>query len=101
MDEFAPTLISETEAPVPILDKTSADQGSQTTLSTNSKSGPVISSNKPRSQSITSKVHITSGTRLIRYMFKQDAKHTMLISATLDNSHGNSTVASPVYPFNV
>ena len=102
-----PTLISETEAPLLISDKTSADQGPQTTQLTatlvpgmcDSKSGPAKSSDKLRSQSITSKFHRTSGTRLIREMFKQDSKRKRVISPTLENSHGDSTVASPVYPF--
>ena len=96
-----PTLISETEAPVPIFDKTSADQGPRTTQLTatpvpaicDSKSGPVKSSDKLRSHSITSKFNRTSGTRLIREMFKQDTKRKRVISPTLDNSHGDSTVA--------
>ena len=102
-----PTLISETEAPLLISDKTSADQGPQTTQSTatlvprmyDSKSGPAKSSDKLRSPSITSKSHRTSGTRLIREMFKQDSKRKRVISPTLENSHGDSTVACPVYPF--
>ena len=102
-----PTLISETEAPLLIYDKTSADQGPHTTQSTatlvpgmcDSKSGPAKSSDKLRSQSITSKFHRTSGTRLIREMFKQDSKRKRVISPTLENSHGDSTVPSPVYPF--
>ena len=102
-----PTLISETEAPVLILDKTSADQGLQTTQSTatpvpeicDSKSGHVKSSDKLRSQSITSKFHKTSGARLIREICKLDSKRKRVISPRLDNSHGDSTVASPVYPF--
>ena len=100
-------LISETEAPLLISDKTSADQGPQTTQSTatlvpgmcDSKSGPAKSSDKLRSQSITSKFHRTNGTRLIRALFKQDSKRKRVISPTLENSHGNSTVPSPVYPF--
>ena len=63
------------------------------------KSGPAKSSDKLRSQSITSKFHRTSGTRLIREMFKQDSKRKRVISPTLENSHGDSTVPSPVYPF--
>ena len=82
-------------------------QGPQTTQSTatlvpgmcDSKSGPAKSSDKLRSQSITSKFHRTSGTRLIREMFKQDSKRKRVISPTLENSHGDSTVPSPVYPF--
>ena len=99
-----PTLISETEAHFLIFDKTFGAQGPHTTQSTttlvpgicDSKSGPV----KPRSQSITSKFHRTSGTRLnlIREMFKQDSKRKREISQTLDNSHDDSTVASHVYP---
>ena len=55
-----PTLISETEAPLLISDKTSADQGPQTTQSTSytsprecaiPNSGPAQSSDKLRSQS--------------------------------------------------
>ena len=83
-------LISETEAPLLISDKTSADQGPQTTQSTatlvpgmcDSKSGPAKSSDKLRSQSITSKSHRTSGTRLIREMFKQDSKRKSNFSNT-------------------
>ena len=102
-----PTLISETEAPLLISDKTSADQGPQPTQSTatlvpgmcDSKSGPAKSSDKLRSQSINSKFRRTSGTRLIREMFKQDSKRKRVISPTLENSHGGSTVPPPVYPF--
>ena len=101
-----PTLISETEAPVLIFDITSADQCPQTAQSTttivpgicDSKSGPVKSSDKPRFQSITSKFHRTSGTRLIKCLTRIQSKKRV-IYPTLDNSHGDSTVASPVYPF--
>ena len=75
------TLISETETTVLIFDKTSSDQGPHTTHSTttpvlgicDSKSGPVKSSDKLRSQSITSKFHKTRGIHLICEMFKQDS----------------------------
>ena len=65
-----PTLISETEAPVLIFDKTSTPVPGIC----DSKSGPVKSLDKLRSQSITSKFHRTGVTRLIREMFKQYSK---------------------------